>query len=76
MVLSDLRKGNRAEVVRIEADKPLKDRLRSLGVVRGESLYISGCSLAKQTIEIEVGGSTHIALRAVEASKIEVIQIS
>ncbi len=71
MVLSDLRKGNSAEIVKIHADKMLKDRLTSFGVMRGEILLVKGCSLAKQTMEIEVG-STLIALRAEEARKIEI----
>ena len=71
MVLSDLKKGNRAEIVKIHADKILKDRLTSFGVMRGEMLLVKGCSLAKQTMEIEVG-STLIALRAEEAHKIEI----
>ena len=74
MVLSELHKGDKAEIIGINADKALRDRLISFGVMRGEVLYIKGCSLAKQTMEIEVGG-THIALRADEASKIEVEQI-
>ena len=74
MVLSDLRKGDRAEIVTIHADKALKDRLNSFGVMRGETLWIKGCSLAKQTMEIEIG-STLVALRAQEAQKIEVVQI-
>jgi len=74
MVLSDLRKGNRAEIVKIHADKALRDRLTSFGVMRGEELLIKGCSLARQTMEIEVG-STLIAVRADEAKKIEVEQI-
>jgi ferrous iron transport protein A len=74
MVLSELHKGDQAEIIRINADKALKDRLVSFGVMRGEILYIKGCSLAKQTMEIEVG-STHIALRADEAGKIEVEKI-
>ena len=75
MVLSELHKGDKAEIININADKALKDRLTSFGVMRGETLVIKGCSLARQTMEIEVG-STHIALRAEEASKIEVKQIS
>ena len=74
MVLSDLKKGDKAEIVKIHADKALKERLTSFGVMRGETLWIKGCSLAKQTMEIEVG-STLVALRAQEAKKIEVIQI-
>lgn len=74
MVLSDLRKGMQAEIVKIHADKALKDRLTSFGVMRGETLLVKGCSLAKQTMEIEVG-STLIAVRADEADKIEVEQL-
>jgi len=71
MKLIDLQKGNRAMIVKIDADKALKDRLNSFGVMRGEELTVKGCSLAKQTMEIEVG-STLIALRADEAKRIEV----
>jgi len=71
MKLSELTKGNRARIIKINADKALKDRLTSFGVMRGEELLVKGCSLAKQTMEIKVG-STLIALRAEEADKIEV----
>ncbi|SFV71590.1 Ferrous iron transport protein A, putative [hydrothermal vent metagenome] len=74
MRLSDLKKGNSAEIVKIHADKVLRDRLTSFGVMRGESLSVKGCSLAKQTMEIEIGG-TLLALRADEAKKIEVISL-
>jgi len=71
MDLIDLAKGDTATIVKIHADKALKDRLTSFGVMRGETLTIKGCSLGKQTMEIEVG-STLIALRADEAKRIEV----
>ena len=74
MKLTELTKGDRAEIVKIHADKPLKDRLSSFGVMRGEELIVKGCSIAKQTMEIEVG-STLIALRKEEAEKIEVKKI-
>ncbi|QOR61324.1 FeoA family protein [Sulfurovum sp. ST-21] len=74
MRLHELHKGDRGEIIQIHADKALKDRLNSFGVMRGEELTVKGCSLAKQTMEIEVGG-THIALRAEEAEKIEVEKI-
>jgi len=74
MLLSDLHRGDKAQIVKVHADKALKDRLTSFGVMRGETLLIKGCSLARQTMEIEVG-STLIALRADEARKIEVEQI-
>jgi ferrous iron transport protein A len=74
MVLSELRKGDRAEVHRLLADKALRDRFSSFGIMPGEELLVKGCSLARQTMEIEVG-STLIALRADEADKIEVVKI-
>lgn len=71
MRLHELHKGDKAEIIRIHADKALKDRLNSFGVMRGEELTVKGCSIGKQTMEIEVG-STLLALRAEEAEKIEV----
>jgi ferrous iron transport protein A len=75
MKLNELTKGDRAIIVKIDADKALRDRFSSFGVMRGEELLVKGCSLAKQTMEIEVG-STLIAVRADEAEKIEVEQIN
>ncbi len=71
MRLDELHKGDSAEIVKIHADKALKDRLASFGVMRGEELTVKGCSIAKQTMEVEVGG-TLLALRKEEAEKIEV----
>ena len=71
MNLIDLEKGNKATIIRIHADKALKNRFNSFGVMRGEVLTVKGCSLAKQTMEIEVG-ATLIAVRADEAKLIEV----
>ncbi len=75
MQLIDLKKGDKAVILSIKADKALKDRLNSFGIMRGEELTVKGCSLGKQTIEIVVG-STHIALRADEAKTINVEKIS
>jgi len=74
MNLIDLKKGNRATIIKINAQKVLKDRLYSFGIIKGEELTVKGCSLAKQTMEIEVG-STLIAVRANEAKVIEVERI-
>jgi ferrous iron transport protein A len=73
MTLIDLTKGQSAKIIKINADKALRDRLNSFGVMRGEELTVKGCSIAKQTMEIEIG-STLIALRADEAEKIEIEQ--
>ena len=74
MNLTELTKGCKAQIIKIHADKALKDRLNSFGVMRGEEVLVKGCSLAKQTMEIEVG-ATLIALRRDEAQKIEVEKI-
>lgn len=68
MILSELKKGQSATIVKIDAQQALKDRLKSMGVCKGELLTVRGCSLAKQTMEIEIEG-TLVALRAEEAKK-------
>jgi ferrous iron transport protein A len=72
MYLIDLEKNQKALIVKVNASKPLKERFNAFGLIKGEELSIKGCSLGKQTIEVEVGGATLIALRADEAEKIEV----
>ena len=57
MNLTDIRKGQSAKIIKINADKALKDRLTSFGVMRGEELTVKGCSIAKQTMEIEIGNT-------------------
>ena len=74
MKLDELNINDKAIIVDIDADKTLKDRLNSFGIVRNEELTLKGSSLAKQTIEIDIDG-TLIALRASEAHKIEVQKI-
>jgi Fe2+ transport system protein FeoA len=71
MKLSELRKGDRAVIVKMNTNEVLKIRLVSFGVARGSELSIEACSLGKQTIEILVDG-TLIGLRVDEASNIEV----
>jgi len=74
MKLSELQKGDRATILKIETDESLKSRLVSFGVARGSELTIEACSLGKQTIEIMVD-DTLIGLRGEEASRIEVEKI-
>ncbi len=71
MVLTQLHKGDRGVIKRIHAEPELKNRLHSFGIIPGESLEVKGCSLACQTMEIDVDG-TLIALRKEEAERIEV----
>jgi len=71
MTLNHLHKGDQAVIVNIDADKALKDRFLSFGIMQGEELTVKECSIARQTMEILVGQSC-IALRAEEAMKIKV----
>ena len=71
MRLVDLKKNQKAIIKKIDADADLKQRLLSLGVVRGAEVELIDCSLNKSTVEIKVG-NTLVALRDSEAKKIEV----
>ena len=71
MTLLELKKGMPATIVKVHADKALKERLSAFGVIRGEEVILKGSSLGRKTIEIKVG-ATLIALRADEAKMIEV----
>jgi len=74
MKLSDLHKGDRALIKKIDTDEALKTRLGSFGVIRGSELTVEACSIGKQTMEILVDG-TLIGLRGEEAKQIEVEKI-
>jgi ferrous iron transport protein A len=71
MKLNELKKGEQGEIIQINADKALRDRLSSFGIVKGELITVVEHSLAKQTIEIEIGTSL-VVLRANEAEKIDI----
>ncbi len=71
MKLTELKKGQKAIIKKIDANPELKQRLFSLGVVKGAEVEVVDCSLGKSTIEIKVGNSL-IALRENEANLIEV----
>ena len=71
MNLVDLKKHQKAIIKKIDATPDLKQRLLSLGVVRGAEVELVDCSINKSTVEIKVG-NTLVALRDSEAKKIEV----
>jgi Fe2+ transport system protein FeoA len=71
MVLTELKTGNSATILKIHAENSLRNRLNSLGIIKGEVVEMKRYSMAKQTIEIEVN-HTLIALRREEATKIEI----
>ncbi len=71
MILSELDKGAYAKIVKIDAEKALRERFNSFGIIVGEDITLKRYSLGRQTLEIEVGG-TLVILRYDEAEKIEV----
>jgi ferrous iron transport protein A len=69
--LTQLQKGQKAIIKKIDAPLDLKQRLYSLGVVKGTEIELIDYSLGKSTLEIKAGNSL-IALREKEAQQIEV----
>jgi len=71
MTLDKLPRGESAVILTVEANKELKNRFNSLGLTKGETVYVEYHSLAKKTMEIRIK-QTRIALRTQEAEYIEV----
>jgi Fe2+ transport system protein FeoA len=74
MRISDLEKGDRAIIKRINADESLKQRLASFGMGRGVEIEVETYSIKRKTYEINVD-NTMVALRDEEADKIEVEKV-
>ncbi|MEA3491982.1 MAG: FeoA family protein [Campylobacterota bacterium] len=71
MLANRLKKGESATIIKVNAQKELRGRFNSFGIVPGEEITVKEHSLAKQTIEISIG-TTLVVLRREEAEKIEV----
>ena len=71
MNVSEMKIGEVGIVKKITATEPLKSRLFSLGIVKGEKIRILKYTIAKNTFEVEVNKSK-IALREDEAKMITV----
>lgn len=69
--LAELNAGQIAVVTKIDAMGELKQRLFSFGLRKGSVLKIKAISIAKSTMEIEIG-TTLLALRYEEAQSIHV----
>jgi ferrous iron transport protein A len=75
MTLNELKIKQTAQIVAINCDSILKNRLHSFGIMKGAFVTIEELTLTKSTIEIKINHSK-IALRLSEASKIEVAYAS
>tara|TARA_R110002033_G_scaffold100404_3_gene148791 strand:- start:26767 stop:27003 length:237 start_codon:yes stop_codon:yes gene_type:complete len=71
MTLSELKKGECGEIVKVSANQVLKSRLNSFGITKGAKIYVIEQTMSKNTIEIRLN-STKIALRTNEAKTIEI----
>ena len=69
MVLSELKAGQRASVVRVGGSSLLRRRILEMGVVRGAEVYVEKYAPLKDPLELVVKG-THISLRVAEAAQI------
>ena len=72
--LIDCKKACNVKVTKLNADKELKQRLISFGIMKGAEIEVMQYTATKSTIEIKVGKMT-IALRDAEARLIEVEKI-
>ncbi len=71
MLLDELKKGQIAQIISIDAEKTLRDRFNSFGIIKEELVTLKEHSLAKKSLEIEVS-HTLVILRDDEAKKIKV----
>ena len=71
MTLDKLSKGESAIITAIYANRELKNRFNSFGLVKGARISVEELSLGKKTIRVRIN-KTRIALRSAEAEKIEV----
>jgi len=71
MTLNSLPEGTSATITAVNADKELRNRFNSFGVVKGATVYVERYTLAKQTMEIRIN-KTRMALRLSEAGKVQI----
>jgi Fe2+ transport system protein FeoA len=69
MVLSQLKEGQRATVVRVGGSSLLRRRILEMGVVRGAEVVVEKYAPLRDPLELIVKG-THISLRVEEAAQI------
>jgi ferrous iron transport protein A len=73
MTLNQLARGKSATILFVNADKELKNRFNSFGLVKGATIFSEASTLANKTIEVRLN-KTKIALRSSEAEKIEIAE--
>ena len=71
MLLSELKQGQTATVVRVGGNGILRRRILEMGLVKGTDLYVVKYAPLKDPMELVVKGF-HISLRVEEAAQIVV----
>ncbi len=71
MRLSTLKKGQSARITAIHAEKELKHRFNSFGVIKGATITVERYTLGRKTMEIRIN-KTRMAIRLSEAETIEI----
>jgi len=69
MLLSELREGQRATVVRIGGESLLRRRILEMGILKGAEVRVEKYAPLKDPMELVVKGY-HISLRVEEAARI------
>ncbi len=69
MRLSELREGQRADIVKVGGTSLLRRRILEMGLVRGAEVYVEKYAPLKDPLELIVKGY-HVSLRVEEAAEI------
>ncbi|HEX5679378.1 MAG TPA: FeoA family protein [Desulfobacterales bacterium] len=69
MLLSELKEGQRATVVRIGGESLLRRRILEMGILKGVEVHVEKYAPLKDPMELVVKGY-HISLRVEEAARI------
>ena len=71
MVLSEMRAGRKAIVVRVAGNGAVRRRILEMGIVKGAEIYVEKYAPLRDPLELIVKGY-HVSLRVEEAAQIYV----
>ena len=71
MTLDEMRPGQRGNILRIDGDGPLVQRLMALGLLEGSEIAIKRRAIGGDPIEVQVMGYA-LSLRRDEARRVEI----
>ncbi len=74
MLLSELKEGQSATVVRVGGNSLLRRRILEMGILRGAQVYVEKYAPLRDPLELIVKGY-HVSLRVEEAAQILVDEV-